>query len=89
MEKQAGTYQKGANVSRSYVVTGGRDIGRAVVERLLDEGSSVVVIALDPDALSWTHNHPAGRRVMAVAGSGVRRKERVALANLELTNSIV
>ncbi|WP_199506185.1 hypothetical protein [Geodermatophilus sp. TF02-6] len=39
-------------VGRSYVVTGGgRGVGRAVVERLLADGGSVVVIELDPAAL--------------------------------------
>ncbi len=56
-------------MSRSYVVTGGgRGVGRAVVERLLADGGSVVAIELEPTALSWIDGHPAGDRVMAVAG---------------------
>lgn len=48
-------------MSRSYVVTGGgRGIGRAVVERLLDDGGAVVVIELDEAALAWAEDHPAG-----------------------------
>jgi NAD(P)-dependent dehydrogenase (short-subunit alcohol dehydrogenase family) len=54
---------------RSYVVTGGgRGVGRALVERLLADGGAVVAIELDPDALAWTGGHPAGARVMGVAG---------------------
>ena len=54
---------------RSYVVTGGgRGVGRALVDRLLADGGAVVVIELDPDALAWTGDQPAGARVMGVAG---------------------
>ena len=54
---------------RSYVVTGGgRGVGRALVERLLADGGAVVAIELDPDALAWTGGHPAGSRVVGVAG---------------------
>ncbi|WP_232661639.1 SDR family NAD(P)-dependent oxidoreductase [Pseudonocardia sp. TRM90224] len=57
---------------RSYVVTGGaRGVGRAIVERLLDEGAHVVAIDLDGPAL-------AGSRAEVVAGSaadeGVARR---------------
>jgi NAD(P)-dependent dehydrogenase (short-subunit alcohol dehydrogenase family) len=56
-------------MGRSYVVTGGgRGIGRAIVERLLGDEESVVAIELDPAALGWTDDHPAGRRVVAVVG---------------------
>ena len=56
-------------MSRSYVVTGGgRGIGRAVVERLLGEAGTVVAIELDPAALAWVDDHPAGPRVIAVVG---------------------
>jgi NAD(P)-dependent dehydrogenase (short-subunit alcohol dehydrogenase family) len=54
---------------RSYVVTGGgRGVGRALVDRLVADGGAVVAIELDPDALAWTGDHPAGARVMGVAG---------------------
>ena len=56
-------------MSCSYVVTGGgRDIGRALVERLLGDDDSVVAIELDPAVLSWSESHPAGPRVIAVVG---------------------
>jgi NAD(P)-dependent dehydrogenase (short-subunit alcohol dehydrogenase family) len=56
-------------VSRSYVVTGGgRGVGRALVERLLEDAGAVVAVDLDPDALAWTKGHPVGPRLVAVAG---------------------
>jgi NAD(P)-dependent dehydrogenase (short-subunit alcohol dehydrogenase family) len=56
-------------MSLSYVVTGGgRGVGRAVVERLLDDGASVVAIELDPAALAWMQAHPADERAIAVTG---------------------
>ncbi len=56
-------------MSRSYVVTGGgRGIGRALVERLLGDADSVVAIELDPAALAWTDEHPAGPRIIPVVG---------------------
>jgi len=52
-------------MARSYVVTGGgRGIGRAIVERLLGAGGSVVAIELDPAALAWAD----GARAIPVAG---------------------
>ncbi|MEU4539686.1 SDR family oxidoreductase [Streptosporangium sp. NPDC023825] len=57
-------------MNRSYVVTGGgRGIGRAVAERLLGDGGSVVAVELDPAALAWTDRHPARSRLAAVAGN--------------------
>jgi NAD(P)-dependent dehydrogenase (short-subunit alcohol dehydrogenase family) len=54
---------------RSYVVTGGgRGVGRALVERLLGDGGVVVAVELDPAALAWVEGHPAGDRVLGVAG---------------------
>jgi len=53
----------------SYVVTGGgSDIGRVIAERLLADGGSVVVLDRDNAALGWTSSHPAGRRVIPLAG---------------------
>jgi NAD(P)-dependent dehydrogenase (short-subunit alcohol dehydrogenase family) len=57
-------------VSLSYVVTGaGRGIGRAVVDRLLSDGNTVVALDLEPGALAWVDGHPAGSRIAAVVGS--------------------
>jgi len=50
------------------VTGGGRGIGRAIAERLLADGAGVVVIDQDEAALGWTAAHPAGRRVIPLAG---------------------
>src|SRR5215469_1037286 len=56
-------------MSRSCVVTGGGGgIGRAIAERLLADGAAVVVVDRDAAALGWTSAHPAGRRVIPLAG---------------------
>jgi len=56
-------------VIRSYVVTGGgQGIGRAIAERLLADGDAVVVLDRDQAVLGWTSAHPAGRRVIPLAG---------------------
>jgi NAD(P)-dependent dehydrogenase (short-subunit alcohol dehydrogenase family) len=56
-------------MSRSYVVTGGgRGIGRAVAERLLGSWDTVVAIERDPAALTWIADHPAGPRLVGLAG---------------------
>jgi NAD(P)-dependent dehydrogenase (short-subunit alcohol dehydrogenase family) len=52
-------------LTRAYVVTGGaQGVGRAIVERLAEDGD-VVVLDLDADALSWTRATP---RLTAVTG---------------------
>lgn len=57
-------------MTRSYVVTGGgRGVGRAVTERLVRDGGSVVVIELDEQVMAWAQDHPAGARIRAVIGN--------------------
>jgi NAD(P)-dependent dehydrogenase (short-subunit alcohol dehydrogenase family) len=56
-------------MNRSYVVTGGGSgIGRVIAERLLDDDGAVVVLDRDNEALGWTASHPAGSRVIPLAG---------------------
>jgi NAD(P)-dependent dehydrogenase (short-subunit alcohol dehydrogenase family) len=70
-------------VGRSHVVTGGgRGVGRAVVERLLQNGDAVVVIEIDSRALDWTLDHPAGSRLSAVIGSAADEKVTEQAADL-------
>ncbi|MEU9515359.1 SDR family oxidoreductase [Micromonospora sp. NPDC048169] len=53
----------------SYVVTGGgRGVGRAVVERLVADGGTVVVVERDTSALDWLARHPLADRLHAVTG---------------------
>lgn len=52
-----------------FVVTGGaRGVGRAVTERLLRDGGSVVIVDADGSAMSWTRGHPAVGRIESLAG---------------------
>lgn len=73
---------------RSYVVTGGgRGIGRALVERLIDDANNfVVAIDLDPAALSWVDDHPAGQRVVSVSGDASDEAVAEHAADLAETN---
>ena len=83
MEKPTGTQQSEAGMSRSCVVTGGsRGIGRAVVERLLDEAGTVVAIEFDQSALAWVDDHPAAPRVIAVVGDAADEKVAERAADL-------
>ncbi|MBQ1048732.1 SDR family oxidoreductase [Micromonospora sp. C51] len=53
----------------SCVVTGGgRGVGRGIVERLLADGRTVVVVERDPGALSWLEDHARADRLAAVVG---------------------
>jgi NAD(P)-dependent dehydrogenase (short-subunit alcohol dehydrogenase family) len=53
----------------SYVVTGGgRGIGRAVVERLVAAGDTVVAIERDPEGLAWMKGHPEEERLIGLVG---------------------
>ncbi len=55
-----------SNAGRVYAVTGAASgIGRASVERLVDDGASVVAVDLTDDGLEWTRRVD---RVVAVAG---------------------
>jgi NAD(P)-dependent dehydrogenase (short-subunit alcohol dehydrogenase family) len=52
-----------------YVVTGGgRGVGRAIVERLLDNGAAIVIIERDAPALAWTRDGPTATRVTGIVG---------------------
>ena len=74
----------GLKVKKSYVVTGGgRGIGRAVAERLAEDGH-VVVIDADPDALAWTNEHAGLSGVVGDAGD-----EDLASAAADAAESVV
>ncbi len=73
---------RGYGMSRSYVVTGGGGgVGRAIVERLLRDGDTVVAIDTHPDALGWVVDHPAGDRIIAVAGDATDERAAIAAAD--------
>ena len=57
-------------------------MGRAIAERLLQNGDAVVVLELDSHEVAWIPDHPAGSRVEAVIGSAsdVSTVERAAAA---------
>jgi NAD(P)-dependent dehydrogenase (short-subunit alcohol dehydrogenase family) len=63
----------------SYVVTGGgRGVGRAIAERLVADGGSVVIIEMDGAALRWIPRHPAAVRLSGVTGSAADLAEAAA-----------
>lgn len=64
------------------VTGGGRGVGRAIAERLLADGDAVVVVDRDDAALGWTSAHPAGRRVIALAGDAADEAVTERAANL-------
>jgi NAD(P)-dependent dehydrogenase (short-subunit alcohol dehydrogenase family) len=56
-------------MSRSYVVTGGgRGVGRAVVERLVQGGGAVVAIEIESQAFEWVHDHPLSSQIGTLIG---------------------
>jgi meso-butanediol dehydrogenase/(S,S)-butanediol dehydrogenase/diacetyl reductase len=66
-----------SNRDRVYAVTGAASgIGRATVERLVDEGASVVAVDLSADALKWTD--PVDR-VVSVVGDVTREETNQAM----------
>jgi NAD(P)-dependent dehydrogenase (short-subunit alcohol dehydrogenase family) len=57
-------------MGKSFVVTGGgRGVGRAVVERLIRDGATVVVIEVDPDPLQAMTDHHGSSRIRSVISS--------------------
>jgi NAD(P)-dependent dehydrogenase (short-subunit alcohol dehydrogenase family) len=59
-------------MSRSCVVPGrGRGIGRAITERLLAGGDTVVVVDRGEAALGWASEHSDDGRVIPPAGDAV------------------
>ncbi|MEU0551893.1 SDR family oxidoreductase [Micromonospora sp. NPDC005979] len=64
-------------VAGTCVVTGGgRGVGRAVTQRLVTNGVTVVVVERDAEAMDWLAGHPAADRLLAVVGDA--GDERVA-----------
>lgn len=51
------------------VTGGGQGIGRAIVERLLSDGSRVIIVELDETTTGWVDDHPARDRLAVVTGS--------------------
>ncbi|MDT0304963.1 SDR family NAD(P)-dependent oxidoreductase [Streptomonospora wellingtoniae] len=65
---------------RSYVVTGaGRGIGRAVAERLVEDGGAVVAVDADERALQWAADRP--RFLAAVSGDAAEEAVAEAAAD--------
>jgi meso-butanediol dehydrogenase / (S,S)-butanediol dehydrogenase / diacetyl reductase len=66
-----------SNAGRVYAVTGGASgIGRATVERLVEEGANVVAVDLTEDALSWCADSDA---IAPVAGDVTREETNAAM----------
>jgi NAD(P)-dependent dehydrogenase (short-subunit alcohol dehydrogenase family) len=51
------------------VTGGGRGIGRAIVERLVETENTVAIVEFDQAALGWIDDHPAAGRLLPVVGS--------------------
>jgi meso-butanediol dehydrogenase/(S,S)-butanediol dehydrogenase/diacetyl reductase len=66
-----------SNRDRVYAVTGAASgIGRATVERLVDEGASVVAVDLSADALKWTDSVD---RISSVVGDVTKEETNQAM----------
>ncbi len=62
---------------RAVVTGGGRGIGRAFVERFLDEGASVAILDLDTDSAARTARDLADRATVPVIRTNVSDQESV------------
>ncbi|MGC4770375.1 SDR family NAD(P)-dependent oxidoreductase [Micromonospora sp. DT44] len=58
------------------VTGGGRGVGRAVTQRLVTNGVTVVVVERDAEAVDWLAGHPVADHLLAVVGDA--GDERVA-----------
>jgi NAD(P)-dependent dehydrogenase (short-subunit alcohol dehydrogenase family) len=68
-----------SNRGRIYAVTGAASgIGRAAVERLVDDGASVVAVDLRDEGLSWTRSSD---RVVTIAGDVASEETNDAMVN--------
>ncbi len=70
----------GANAGRVVVVTGGGSgIGRATVERLVEEGAKVVAVDLTEEALAWAAGNDA---IATLAGDVTAEETNAAMVEL-------
>lgn len=73
-----------SNAGRVYVVTGAASgIGRATVERLVDDGASVVAVDLTEEGLAWTQRVD---RVTAVVGDVTSEATNEAMVSAAVEN---
>lgn len=73
-----------SNTGRAYAVTGAASgIGRAVVERLVQEGAEVVAVDLTEEGLAWARSDD---RVVAVAGDVTTEETNEAMVAAAIEN---
>ncbi len=58
----------GSESAVSVVTGGGRGVGRAIVERLVDDGNAVVIVERDPESTAWTASDDVVGRVVTITG---------------------